>query len=182
MDRCTATQDALVQARHVDLVVLPLPGPVDHAAFTLAVTLLVDGGRPCLFVPGTAPALRQFDRIIVASNGSREANLAMDDALPFLERATQVRLVIVGDTAADTHDHAHAVATHLSRHGVKADVQHLAKERRSVAEAILETCRTFDAQLLVAGAYGHSVRREALFGGVTRAILHQASLPVFMSR
>ncbi|MCP4935474.1 MAG: universal stress protein, partial [bacterium] len=37
------------------------------------------------------------------------------------------------------------------------------------------------ADLLVMGAYGHSRLRERTFGGVTRTILDQMTVPVLMS-
>ena len=37
------------------------------------------------------------------------------------------------------------------------------------------------ADMLVAGGYGHSRLREALFGGVTRTLLSSQTLPLFMS-
>jgi nucleotide-binding universal stress UspA family protein len=38
-----------------------------------------------------------------------------------------------------------------------------------------------EADLVVAGAYSHSRIREALFGGMTKSLLEQFSLPVFVS-
>ena len=35
--------------------------------------------------------------------------------------------------------------------------------------------------LLVVGAYGHSRLREMVLGGVTRTLLRQMTLPVFLS-
>jgi nucleotide-binding universal stress UspA family protein len=39
-----------------------------------------------------------------------------------------------------------------------------------------------DADLLVMGGYGHSRVREFVFGGVTRDILADCAIPVFMVR
>ena len=35
--------------------------------------------------------------------------------------------------------------------------------------------------MIVAGAYSHSRFRETLFGGVTKDLLHQLSVPVLVS-
>jgi len=40
----------------------------------------------------------------------------------------------------------------------------------------------FRADLVVVGAYGRSQLTEWVFGGVTRTFLHEAQLPVLMSR
>ncbi|PID41493.1 MAG: hypothetical protein CSB48_14490 [Proteobacteria bacterium] len=38
------------------------------------------------------------------------------------------------------------------------------------------------ADMLVAGAYGHSRLREVVLGGVTHSLLNHSSIPVLMSR
>jgi nucleotide-binding universal stress UspA family protein len=35
--------------------------------------------------------------------------------------------------------------------------------------------------LIVAGGYGHSRARELIFGGVTRTLLHEMTVPVLFS-
>ena len=40
---------------------------------------------------------------------------------------------------------------------------------------------SYDYDLLVIGAYGHSRVRELLLGGATRSILQSMTLPVLMS-
>jgi nucleotide-binding universal stress UspA family protein len=51
---------------------------------------------------------------------------------------------------------------------------------RSVPDAIIETARERQADLLVMGAYGHSRLREFIFGGFTRRILDGVDLPVLL--
>ncbi|QIG51029.1 universal stress protein [Nordella sp. HKS 07] len=51
----------------------------------------------------------------------------------------------------------------------------------SVIEALFASRCMEDADMIVAGAYSHSRFRETLFGGVTRDLLRQFSLPVFVS-
>ena len=45
---------------------------------------------------------------------------------------------------------------------------------------MLEEAGKAEADLLVMGAYGHSRLREVVLGGVTRAILGDADVPVFL--
>ena len=51
----------------------------------------------------------------------------------------------------------------------------------SVADAVLSRAAQIGADLIVMGAYGHSRFHESVFGGATRDVLQQASLPVFMA-
>ena len=50
-----------------------------------------------------------------------------------------------------------------------------------VANTILSHIADRSSDLLVMGAYGHSRLRELVLGGVTRTILHDMTVPVFMA-
>ncbi len=45
---------------------------------------------------------------------------------------------------------------------------------------MLEEAGKAEADLLVMGAYGHSRLREMVLGGVTRSVLADADVPVFL--
>ena len=49
------------------------------------------------------------------------------------------------------------------------------------ANALLSYLADVGADMLVAGGYGHSRLREALFGGVTRTLLSSQTLPLLLS-
>ena len=48
----------------------------------------------------------------------------------------------------------------------------------AAGEVLLRSALAHRADLLVIGSYGHTRRRELLFGGVTRHMLREAPLPV----
>lgn len=48
-------------------------------------------------------------------------------------------------------------------------------------EGVSELARSFNADLVVAGAYGHSRLREWIFGGVTKSLLVDGGLNRFVS-
>lgn len=50
----------------------------------------------------------------------------------------------------------------------------------SLGEALLEETGKAEADLMVMGAYGHSRLREMVLGGVTRSVLSDADIPVFL--
>jgi nucleotide-binding universal stress UspA family protein len=81
----------------------------------------------------------------------------------------------IGEYAIPAED----AATYLSRHGIAAEVQ-LAPEADSIAVAIRQEADRFGAAYLVMGAYNHRPAREAIFGGVTRAMLSACSLPLVL--
>jgi nucleotide-binding universal stress UspA family protein len=142
-------------------------------------------GKPLLLVPaGTRPTLTP-ERVLVAWDAGIEATRAVREALELLAVAREVRLVLIdpikgerfhGDEpGADT-------ATFLARHGVKVTVDRLPAEGQTVAQALRRHAVDTDAQMLVMGAYGHSRLRERILGGVTRSMLEDPPLPVFLAR
>ena len=50
-----------------------------------------------------------------------------------------------------------------------------------IGELILSRTEQLRADLLIAGAYGHSRLAEVMFGGVSRTLLHQMMIPVLVS-
>jgi len=145
---------------------------------------IMTSGRPVLAVPfaGTFPTVG--DRVLVAWNAGREAARAINDALPLLQNASAVtvlainpRLGIGGHGEVPAAD----MALHLVRHGVKAEAAHTVAEDISDGEALLSYASDIGADLIVAGAYGHSRAREMVFGGVTRTLLAEMTVPIFLS-
>ena len=92
------------------------------------------------------------------------------DAMPFFERAEKVLVLeVCGEKdEADAAVRTEAVAQALRRHGVAAAAQ-VAAHKPADGHEILRQASLFGADLIVAGAYGHSRLGEWAFGhGVTR--------------
>ena len=177
-----------LHARYADLTVLGQTNPYEpHDGVgrdSTAVTTVMSSGRPVLMVPFAGDFPTVGDRVLVAWNASREAARAVNDALPLLEKASLVTVLAVnprhgigghGDVpAAD-------IALHLARHGVRAEAAHTVANDIPDGEALLSYAADIGADLIVAGAYGHSRARELVFGGVTRTLLAEMTVPVFLS-
>ena len=161
-------------ARTADLVVVGKGGPDAAGAEALAEHLTVAAGVPVLVLPPGAGATPGRD-VLVAWNGSREAARAVHQALPFLAAAERVTLCAVGEEASGTLDDAVAM---LRRHDVRASPARALGIDRHAGEVLLAEAGARDADLLVAGAYGHARLRELVFGGATRHLLTTADLPV----
>lgn len=161
-------------ARSTDLVITTRDqAPSDETA-GLAEALVTAAGVPVLVLPpdyaddGGRTALVGWD-------GSREASRAAHAALPFLQEARSVVLCAVGEAAAATLEDATQM---LQRHGVTVEPERVAGADRDAGEALLACAAAAGAGLLVMGAYGHMRLRELVFGGATRQVLRQATLPV----
>jgi nucleotide-binding universal stress UspA family protein len=123
------------------------------------------------------------DNIVIAWNAGREALRAVHDATPLLERAKKVTLFAFSSRPSGLRKSAQMLADHLAAHGVKAE--HISDWTNTgdltAVEALFASLDTQDADLIVAGAFGHSRLYEGLFGGVSIDLMHQQSLPVLMS-
>lgn len=160
------------QARSADLVITGV-GPATSHVSTHADTgeLILNAGRPVLVVPERR-ATADFATVMVAWRNTRECRRAVSDALPMLHHATRVILVESSEDAAVASDNLDDVAAWLTRHGIDTD-RITSRASGSAAESLASIADEQGADLIVAGAYGHSRIREWAFGGVTRDLLLQ---------
>lgn len=174
-----------VHAYYADLVVIGRPkAEAKTGAFPgLAESLVLSSGRPILLFPprGTVSEIR---RIVVAWNTTRESVRAAADALPLLTRAEAVEVLVADHERHPRHGQEPGadIARHLVRHGARVEVRRVSSGGQDIGGLLLSQAGSFRADLLVMGAYGHSQVREWVFGGVTRTVLYQATIPVLMSR
>jgi nucleotide-binding universal stress UspA family protein len=71
---------------------------------------------------------------------------------------------------------------HLREHGVSADRSRWPDTGElSAVEALFASLDYEEADLIVAGAYGHSRLIEGLFGGISHDLVRQTSIPILMS-
>ncbi len=139
--------------------------------------LIMAAGVPVLVLPPTwSDDLGQT--VLAGWDGSREATRAVHAALPFLREAKHVVLCAVAEEAGASLEDA---TTMLRRHGVPVHPESVAGSDRNAGEMLLERAAAHGARLLVMGAYGHTRLREFIFGGATRHVLHEATLPVLFS-
>ena len=144
--------------------------------------VLFESGRPVIVVPFIQKAGLTLDRVMVCWDGSRAASRATADAMPFLQKAKKVEIVIVASKAAKADEAPGAdLAEHLARHDLDVMLKRITSPDIDVASTILSYVADSDADMLVMGGYGHSRLREFVLGGVTKAILESMTVPVLMS-
>ena len=174
-----------LHARYADLCVVGQPNayePQDADGVTVAAVMT--SGRPVLAVPFAGEFPTIGERVLVAWNASREAARALNDALPLLMGAKQVTVLAINPhrgIGGDGDVPAADIALHLARHGLKAEATHTVTKDISDGEALLSYAADIGADLIVAGAYGHSRARELVFGGVTRTLIAEMTAPVLLS-
>lgn len=164
------------EARAADLLVVGAPagGILADPMVQLDIPdLVMQAGRPVLVVPPNVPPLR-FHGAIVAWKDTREARRAASDALPLLRHCASVTVAAIEEggeeNLAQSRQGVDDVAAWLRRHGIAA--QGLAMLSFGDPASQLETIAAeHGADVIVAGAYGHSRFSEWVFGGVTRHLL-----------
>jgi nucleotide-binding universal stress UspA family protein len=172
------------EARSADLVVLPaarhdrLHVPSGEADVG---DLLMRLGRPALVVP---PGVTGFElnEVLICWKDSRETRRAIADALPMLQASRHVDLVELVEATGVDHSRRRLgeVAEWLARNGVETNSS---SEVANGAEAsqLAAIAKDLRADLIVAGAFGHSRMREWAFGGVTRDFLLHADRCILAS-
>lgn len=140
--------------------------------------LIVASRCPVLAVPQGHERLDP-DSAMIAWDGSSAAAAALRAAVPLLRCATNVVLVEIDDGSVALP--AEAAASYLSRHGVHATIRRLPSGHRNAAEIITTEASSGNFGYVVMGGFGHSRFVEALFGGVTRALLTNSPVPVFLA-
>ena len=142
---------------------------------------LFESGRPVIVVPYIQKSGLTLERVLACWDGGRTAARAIADAMPFLERAKAVDLVIVAEERKNDEITGVRMSEHLPRHGVAVSVKRIAKGDLAVQDVILSYAADSGADFMVMGGYGHSRLREFILGGVTRGILNSMTVPVLMS-
>ncbi|HEY0836082.1 MAG TPA: universal stress protein [Azospirillum sp.] len=178
-------RETIIWSRFADLTVLSQydrDQSEGGAPEELAEQVVLNAGRPVLVVPyaGLFPHIGK--RVVIAWNAEREASRALADAMPFLERASEVTVITVLTQAGQTGDQARiTLSDHLRLHGVTAEQTHFTVSDIGAMDALLAQAVDLGADLLVMGAHGHYTFPYLHRGSGTRHVLRSAPLPVLLS-
>ena len=170
-------------ARRFDLAIIGQAEPEGGTVEELIVeSALFESGRPVIVVPYIQKGPLKLDRVMVCWDGSRQAARAIADAMPILEKAGKVELVIVTNERGKQDEIEGAdIGQHLARHGLTVDVKRISDGNIDVADALLSHVADSGTDFIVMGGYGHSRLREFVLGGVTHSILQSMTAPVLLS-
>ncbi len=142
-------------------------------------SFMLESGIPVMTIPKHATYPTIGKRVLAAWNDSAQSARAVHDALPILRKADRVVVLTVGEydkkavPAAD-------ICIYLARHGVNVEAMQ-GDITDTAAEVIMRTAENMNADMIVAGAWGHSRITEVIMGGVTKSLYSNQALPVFFS-
>lgn len=177
--------EVIARARYSDLVVI---GPSDLSQPSMRRStgrVIFGAGVPVLMVPERSSATATGEHVLIAWNASPESIRSVHCALPILQKAETVEVVIVVAAAVpestDAPESGQNLLEFLAEHGVSASIKFMPiEEVYGVSGSILARADYIGADLIVMGAFGRSWLREAMIGSTTNRLLSRSSAPLFI--
>lgn len=161
---------------HDIIVVLSSAGEDDLRGEETIQRALFESGRPVLIVPREKP-IKEFKRIAIFWNGSKEAARTVEAALPLLRHAAAVDVMWVEEDV-DSDAVQTGLVGYLAWHGIAASARRFKPDKRFIGELLMAEAAKSGMDLVVMGGYSHSRLREFILGGVTQHMLEESTLPV----
>jgi len=169
--------------RHADIGVVRQCDAEEHSDHRHVVNhALLNSGRPVLVIPYIGSKATMGNKVILGWNSSVQSTRAVHDAIPLMQDAQWVHVIDVDkDVSNDTLGSSVPITEHLSRHGITAEATTYPKTEIGPGDVLINHAAHHGADLIVAGAWGHSRAREYVFGGTTRTLLEHMTVPVLFS-
>ncbi|MYZ49548.1 universal stress protein [Propylenella binzhouense] len=166
-------------ARVFDVTVVGRPGTsVTEPRMATLEAALFDSGRPILIAPPETP--ETIGRTIaIAWNRSPETARAVAFAKPVLRAADKV-FVIATEGGSVPGPSGDALARYLRYNDIACELVEVGRTP-NVGEAILSEAARSGADLVVKGAYTQSRLRQIIFGGATRHLIYETTIPVLLA-
>lgn len=143
--------------------------------------LIRRSGRPVLIIPqGWAPAPIGANILIGWSN-TREAVRAAHDARALAQPGASISILHIGD-GGDGLACREDMAAAFDRHGHPVTLIDREKTTPDTGSMLVKVAMECGADMLAAGAFGHSWAYDFVIGAATRELLAHAKLPVLFSR
>ncbi|MBW9114731.1 universal stress protein [Rhizobium cauense] len=181
-----AEEDIAKHALYADLVLVGAQAAGnDDLQRRIVDGALFESPTPILLNP-RMQAVTSFPKsILLAWDSSDEAARAARQSIEFLKSCDAVHVTLV-DPVARSYENGEEpgadIALFLSRHGIRAEVDCVSSGGRRVDETLRQHATDVAADLVVMGAYNHPRIQQRLFGGVTRSMLKDSRVPLFLSR
>jgi nucleotide-binding universal stress UspA family protein len=173
------------EARAADIIVIRQSGGgvlTDPFSGVNPSDLVMQAGRPLLVVPDEAGSF-DLRSVLVAWKDTAEARRAIVDSLPLLRKAKDVTIAEIAEDGSREAalNRTDDVVAWLSRHNIAANAL-VPEENAHAGVALDRIASSIGADLVVAGAYGHSRLSEWILGGVTQHLMFESTRCVLLSR
>jgi len=145
----------------------------------IAEPLVMRSGKPILAAVNE-DGFNAAGRALIAWDGSDPCAAAVQAAVPLLKLSEAVTILELDDETVGNP--AEAAAAYLSRHGIHAEIVRLDVPTSDFVEPVLlSKLEGGRYDWLVMGAFSKSRVREAFFGGVTKRLLKESPIPLFIA-
>lgn len=139
---------------------------------------LLETGRPVVLT-GQTVAKNFARRIAIGWDGSGACARALIAAIPYLARAEAIELLSIRKPNTECESCGDA-RDYLALHGLACEERMIDAGGRGIGEVLLEAASQGGADLLVLGGYGHKSLLQIFTGGVTKHVVANAELPLFL--
>lgn len=171
----------LMESQRYDVIMLGQQthfefGWSDESDETLA-KVLAESPRPVVAVPDQ---LGSGESVVIAYDGSLQAARALSAFVAAgLGQDRDVAVVSVDREHKEAARRADRAIDYLHAHEVRA-VPHVIATPSAPVQVVLEWARKPETGLVVMGAYGQPILREFFLGSVTRTLLKESPVPMFL--
>lgn len=166
-------------ARNADLAIFTgAVARTDLMFGSLLEATLLGSGNPVLFLPEKEVG-DVFDHPLIAWDGGTACVRSISAWLATGARPEEVTILHVSDPG-DPTPALDGLSDRFAWHGITARREIRERGFRSSGQVLLEVADELNCGMIVMGGYGRFRYSEALFGGVTRHVIKNSSLPVLM--
>ena len=179
----TPLEALVTMGRFSDVIVLGRPGADPENVAPAAINTAIHECARAVMIAPPMPGVGPLQSVILAWNGSFEATRAVEHAMPFLVKAAEITILVVGKKPDDVA--ASYLARNLHRHGLKTRIDAIdlgVVSGRARGRALLSYTRDRRADLLVMGAYGDGRLKNFLgLGGATSKVISACPVPLLLA-
>ena len=143
---------------------------------------LLESGRLALFAVHPTPDVPDvFQKVIIAWDDGPAAARVIAQAIPIIAAAASVCLFIV-ETDPQRSTPCNEILAYLRQYAPNTTVTSVTAVLHSAGHMIVKEAESWEASLIVMGAYEHSRGREIVFGGTTRFVIDHAKCPILIAK
>lgn len=177
----TPHEEIMLAAQEFDLIML---GCESHFGFATEDThcdtlfrVIKEAPRPVVVVP---KEYHHGEKILISYDGSLQAARALQVFQAVgLNHLHEIHVISVQKDHSLAQLQTKRAGKFLEYHHINTHL-HPVVSSSSPAEVIQEYAKDLNASLLVMGAYGQSMLQEFFFGSVTKTMLQNTSIPIFL--
>jgi nucleotide-binding universal stress UspA family protein len=167
----------LLEANRHDLLLLSPYFQTPTSVSNTFTEILRSTPRPIVGVPRELPS---GDAIVIAYDGSPQSSRALQAfSATGLDRSKRVYVISIDDDVQEATRRSEIAVEFLHLHDIEAESRP-SESTGPVAEQLLAETLTLEAGLLVLGAHKKPILQEMFLGSVTKTIMNESTVPLFL--